>query len=222
MTRRLWVVPLTLLAAKHAAKNADRWPDGKAHANQRAVEIKKWANAAGSRDDGEASGLEHALNFGKSWAVAGEVLDHAKANDAVERVVGVGDFFDVGDLEGIGIVVGAGVMNHALREVGAAGLIAPAGELGGEVAGAAADVEDLRALGKTRFDHLDRETAPGDEILRGQRARFRVVIKLGPVVDSLCKQIGYLFFRAHIAPIFIVVWRAAGRANSSAMAAILR
>ena len=90
---------LALLAAKHAAKNADRWPDGKAHANQRAVEIEKWANAAGSRNDGEASGLEHALNFGKSRAVAGEVLDHAKAYDAVERVVGVGNFFDVGDLK---------------------------------------------------------------------------------------------------------------------------
>src|ERR1700723_3916611 len=90
---------LTLLAAKHAAKNADCWRDGKAHANQRTIEIKKRANAAGSCNDGEASGLEHALDFGERRAVAGEVLDHAKTHDAVEGIVGGGNFFDVGDLK---------------------------------------------------------------------------------------------------------------------------
>src|ERR1700675_4798020 len=90
---------LTLLAAKHAAQNADRGPDGEASADQSAVHVEKRADAAGSRDDGEASRLEHAMNFGERRAVAGEILNHAEAHDAVESVIGVGNFFDVGDLE---------------------------------------------------------------------------------------------------------------------------
>ena len=130
----------------------------------------------------------------KRGTVAGQIFDDSEAHDSIEEIVGEGDLLDIGDLVAILVVIGAGILDHACRQVSAPCVIAAARKLGGKVTGAATDVKNSRTPGQIGFDHLNGEAPAGNEILGSQSRRGWVVVIPGPVVDGLGKQVIYLRF----------------------------
>src|SRR5208337_5644135 len=125
-------------------------------------------------------------------------LKRAEANKADDGMEGEREHFDGGGLDKNKVVVLASVFDHSFRQVGAPGFVAAAREFGGQVSGAAADVQDLRSCRELRFDHLDRKTSARDEILRGKIRGLRVLVETRPIVYSLRKQLVNLLFGTHV------------------------